>query len=583
VTAANAPVPAWLVSRLPGVRLALTYRREWLQPDLLSAVSVCAILIPQGMAYGNLAGVQPVAGLYCALAAMVTYALLGGSRHLITGPEAGSAILVASTLIPLMEGDTDPVRYAALAGLLAILTGAFLIVAGVFGLGFFADYLSKPVMVGYMIGVGFTIIASQMGKLFGLTIQSGNFFPQVFELLSRLPQTNVPTLVFGVSLILVMVLLRRFLPRVPAALVVVVLATVLVQYFDLTRYGISVVGTIPAGLPSLQIPFRGLADFGLLIPGALGLAVLIFPDSVLTARTFATRHGYAIDANQELIAVGANNVVAGLFQGFPNGSSSSRTTVNDAAGGQTAMVGLFGAGILALFLLFFTSLLTSLPDVALASIIIVSAAGLLDFGAVRRLYGLHHWAGILSIVTTLGVLAMGLVPGILVAVILSLFYVISKISRPHDAVLGRVEGVDGFHEIEAYENPETTPGLIVYRFDAQLFFANALYFQERVHLLVEDARESGAPTTCLLVDAEAMPTLDTTAAEMFGVLIDELAAQGICVAVARASAPLRATLERTGLLARIGPHRLFPSVRTGVAAFKQGRLKLDSVPTLSRC
>ncbi len=301
-------IPRWAERRLPLLRLLHSYQRAWLRADLLAAVSVCAILIPQGMGYGNLAGAAPVAGLYAALAAMVAYAIFGTSRQLMVGPEAGSAILIASTLAPLVGGDDDPTRYAALAGLLALLTGAFLIGAGLGGLGFVADYLSKPVMVGYINGAALTIIASQLGKLFGIGIESQNFFPQVCELLTELGTTEWPTLVFGVTMIALLVLLRRIAPKVPSTLVVVIISTLLVAMFDLTRYGVSVVGSIPTGLPGFRVPLRGLPELAALIPGALSLAVLIFPDSTLTARAFAERHGYAIDANQELIALGADNV-----------------------------------------------------------------------------------------------------------------------------------------------------------------------------------------------------------------------------------------------------------------------------------
>jgi SulP family sulfate permease len=547
---------------LPGLRLLLHYPREWLRADILAGVSVCAILVPQGMAYGQLAGVAPVAGLYTALAAMVVYALFASSGRLRVGPEAGTAILVASVIAPFAAGDAA--HAAALTAILAMLVGGFLIVAGLANLGFVADYLSKPVLVGYMNGSALIIIGSQLGKLFGVDLESDNFFGQVWELITKYNQIDGLTLGIGLALICTLVALRSYAPKLPGALIVVVM-TALVALLGLDDR-LAIVGDVPAGLPGLRIPLINPFDILRLIPGALSVALLAFPDAMLTARVFAAKHHEEIDANQELVALGAMNIGAGLFQGFPCGASQSRTVVGDDAGGQTQLAGIVAAGVLALVLLFLTPLLRTLPTVALGAIIMVVAVNLIDIATVRSLYRLQPRAGWLSVITTIGVLTIGMVPGILIAVILSLFYLISKLSRPHDAVLGHDATVDSYADIDQIDDAELLPGLIVYRFDAQIFFANAPYFLARVRELVANATP---PVRWFVLNAEAMTSIDITAADMLRALLDELERQGITFALARAHMPLREMLQRTRLDARIGQAHMFPSVHAAVQAFRE--------------
>jgi SulP family sulfate permease len=347
--------------------LARYYNRDWLKPDLAAAVTVFAILIPSALAYGELAGFEPVVGLYAALGAMIAYALFGSSRQMIVGPDATIAILVATVVAPMAGGDIA--RYAALAAALAILIGFICLLAGHFRMGFVADFLSKPILTGYITGTALIIIASQLGKLFGIKIENEDFFAQILELITKLDQTNLLTLALGLVTILTLVLLKRFAPKVPGTLVVVVAAIIISSIFQLADLGIAVVGQISGGLPMPQIPQLSISDLRRLLPAALAMSILVFSDEVLIARVFARKNRYEIDTNQELVALGAMNISSGLFQSFATAASSSRTVVNDNSGGKSQMVGVISAGLIVVFLLFFTSLLRNLPSVVLEAII----------------------------------------------------------------------------------------------------------------------------------------------------------------------------------------------------------------------
>ncbi|HEY6407869.1 MAG TPA: sulfate permease [Ktedonobacteraceae bacterium] len=555
---------------IPGVRVARTYQRSWLRFDLIAGATIFAILIPQGMAYGELAGVAPVVGLYTALAALIAYALFGSSRQLMFGPEATSAILVATAVAPLVAGG-DPARYVTLTALLALLVGAVALVAGIARVGFLADFVSKPILMGFMIGAALIIISSQLGKLFGIKINGDNFFQKIWDLLRHLDQTNWPTLLIGLGLLAFLIVLHRFARKVPGAIIVVVVMTVLSALLSLDKYGVQVVGQIPAGLPKPGVPDIRLADILALLPSAFTLTLIIFTSNVLTARSFAEKHGEKVDANQEFIALGAANILSILIGGFSPAASQSRTVVNDEAGGKSQVAGVVTAALLVVFLLWFTPLLASLPQVALAAIIIAAALNLIDFKPLQAVYRVRKIEFYLALMTLLGVLSVGVLEGILVAVLFSLLLVISRISRPHSAVLGSVEGIDGYHDIETHTSSETVPGLIVYRFDAPLFFANADYFLTQLRELIA-AAEAGVE--CLLIDAEAITDIDVTAADALKKLQGELERKGIALVIARASQPLQRMLKRSGLTELIGAEHIYPTVRTGVQAFldSQGEL-----------
>jgi SulP family sulfate permease len=548
---------------MPGFRIARTYQRQWLGADLFAGVTIFAMLVPQGMAYGELAGVAPVIGLYTAIGALAGAAIFGSSRRLMIGPESSSALLVAAAVASVAAG-SSPARFATLAALLALLVGVVALVAGIARVGFLADFVSKPILIGYITGVSLIMIAGQLGKLFGITIASENFFQTIVEFITRLGQTHILTLMIGLVLLTSLLVLRHFAPKVPGGILVVVIMTIVSARLHLDTYGITVVGPIPSGFPPFRLFDFRFTDVWNLLPSALILTLIVFTDAMLTERSFAEKHGEKVDANRELIGLGAANIASGLLQGFPAAASQSRTAVNDAAGGRTQLVGIVAAALLMVFLFWFTRLLESLPQVALAAIIIGAAINLIDIKPLQKVYRVRRVEFFLALITLIGVLSIGVLAGILVAVALALLIVVSRISRPHDAVLGSVEGVDGYQDIEAYANSETVPGLIAYRFDAPLFFANADYFLTQVRELIAAAV---FPVEWMLIDAEAIIDIDVTAIEALSTLQRELEHKGIVLAIARANHPLQEMLKRAGLTERIGLEHLYPTVRTGVQAF----------------
>jgi sulfate permease, SulP family len=537
-----------------------------LRPELVVAVTVFAVLVPSAMAYGDLAGVNPVAGLYVALGAMLMYALFGTSRQVIMGPEATSAILTATAVAPLAGG--DPARYAALAAMTALLVGVTAILARVARLGFITDFLSKPILVGYILGATLIVIGSQLGKMFGIKLESDQFFRQVIELISRLNEAHLLTVLLGILFMAALVIMRRINRALPGPLIVVVVAIILSAVFDLQAKGVAVVGPVPAGLPKLTIPLVSIQDIFALLPAALALTILIYADEILTARVFANKHGQKIDANQEFLALGMSNIGAGLLMGFPGAMSASRTAVNDQMGGKSQWVGILASALTIIFLLFFTPLLAPLPTVALGAIIIIASWGLVDIPAFRFLRKVNRTEFLLAVVTTLGVLTVGVLQGILVAVVLSLVNVIYHISRPHDALLDDVDVSGGtvYRGVSDKDTALTEPGLIVYRFDAPLVFANASFFTERLEELVAHA---GQGLKCVIIDAEAISDFDSTAAEALENVDTDLERLGVELWIARANGPLRELLQVTGLTDRIGQQNIYPSVRAAVTAYHE--------------
>jgi len=527
---------------------------------------VFAVLVPSAMAYGDLAGVTPVAGLYVALAAMVMYALFGTSKQVVMGPEATAAIMTATAVAPLAGGDAA--RYAALAALLALLVGVVALLARVARLGFITDLLSKPVLVGYILGATLIVIGSQLGKMFGIKLESDKFFQQVAELIVRLDEAHLLTVAIGVVCMAALLIMRRVNRALPGPLIVVVVAIVASAVFDLQAKGVAVVGAVPAGLPQLTIPAVSFQDILALLPAALALTILIYADEILTSRVFAAKHGQKIDANQEFIALGMANIGAGLLTGFPAAMSASRTTVNDQMGGQSQWVGLIAAALTIIFLLFLTPLLAPLPTVALGAIIIVASIGLIDLPAFRFLRQVRSAEFWLAVVTALGVLTVGVLQGILVAVMLSLINILYHLRRPHDALLDDVDASGGtvYRGVADKDTSLTEPGLIVYRFDAPLVFANAAFFSERLEELVANA---GAGLKCVILDAEAISDFDSTAAEALENLDVSLERFGVELWIARANKPLRELLQVTGLTKRLGKENIYVSVRAAVTAYHE--------------
>ena len=549
--------PARLVA--PALEQARSYRRAWLPRDLLTALTILAVIVPQGLAYGELAGLPPVAGLYAALLSLLLYPVFASSRRLMVGPESGLAILTATALAPLAAAQTS--KYAALAAMLALLMGVVMILGGLFRLGILADFLSRPVLIGFMNGIAVILIASQLPRLFGITVHEESTLGKIWGVITNLDETSWRTLVLGLALIGVLALVRRLGPKVPGALVVLLMGGAAVVLLNLDQKGVSIIGTVPQGLPDLTYPKVGLADFGDLIPLAAGLALVGFSEAILTARAFAEKHGETVDADHELIAMGIGNVGVGFTQGFPTSASQSRTAVADDSGMRTQLAQMLAAVAVGVFLLFFTGILKNVPQVALAAIVIYAALGLFEERQLRALYRVDRTEFGLAIATFAGVVVFGMMTGILVAVGLSLAVFLGGVVRPHDAVLGPVDGVDGFHEVTAGREAEAAPGVVVYRFDGPLFFANADYFLTRSLRLIE-----GRPLHCFVLDLEAVTTIDVTAARAVEKLRAAVVGRGASFRVARATAELRKHLQATGLFDAIGEENFHPTVRTAVEA-----------------
>jgi high affinity sulfate transporter 1 len=550
-----APSTSLLDRFVPGLRALRAYEKSWLRDDVLAGVSVAAIAVPIAIAYSHLAGVPPVNGLYAGILPLVAYAFFGTSRQLIMAPDAATCALVAATVAPL-AGD-DPQRYLSLTMALSIFAGIFCIAGGIAGLGFLTNFLARPILTGYLNGIALSIIAGQLGKLFGFSLASKGFFPLLWEFFSKLGQTHVPTLVVGVSIYVLLTIVKRVTPAIPGPVIAVVVGIVAAAVFDSAR-GVALVGPIPPGLPALRLPDIESGDLALLAFGAAGLALISFNSAMVTARGFAVKNGYDIDPDQEFIALGVANVGASVLQGFAVSGADSRTAINDSVGGKTQVTSLVTAAVLVAVLLFLTRPLALLPIPVLAAVLISAGVGLFDLDSLWRLRRVSRPEFRLSVVATLGVVSVGVLPGVVIAVLLAIIQLLARASRPHDAVLGRVPGLDGYTDIHGQENAETVPEVFIYRFDSALVFFNADYFKQRVRTVVAGA----APETrWFLLDADAMSLVDSTGAAVLEEVRSELAARGIQFTLARIRPAPRAILQRTGFDVRV-----FPSIRSAVAA-----------------
>jgi SulP family sulfate permease len=547
---------------LPMVRIFTDRRGESLRGDALGGISACIVMIPSVVAYADLAGLPPAHGLYAALAGMLGYAAFASSRQVIAGPDAAIALLVASAVGPLAGG--DPARTATLCAATALIGGTIMLVAARLRLAMIADFLSKPVLVGYMTGAALILVSTQLEKLFGVQLHEHDFFPLLAELAGKLSETHRLTFALGIGCLVILGVLHGLAPRLPGALVVFALAIAASAAFGLDALGVSVVGDVPSGLPHPVFPAISRADLADLIPGAVGIALLTFPEGILLARAFANKKGDDVQPEHELRALAAANLAAGLFQGFPVGASQSRTTVNDAAGGRTQLASLVAAAALVPFLLLLTPLLRLLPVAALGAIVVFAGAQLVDLDEYARLYRIGRLSFVNALLVTLGVLVIGVVPGIVVGVMLSLILLLGRLARPVDAVLQRVPGTATFHDVGDASATETVPGLIAYRFYAPLVFANADHFMQRIRGLVAACRSR---VRCVLVDVQAVTEIDVTAAEMLARLGAELDAEGITLKFARANRPLREQIMRLGLGEHLDESTVFPSVHAAIEAF----------------
>ncbi len=536
------PVPArGFAGLFPGLALLRGYRREWFAGDLMAGISVCVVMVPSVIAYAGLMGLPPQYGLYAALVSLLVYPIFGSSRHVIAGPDIAVSLLIASAVAPLAGGDAD--RTIALTGAVTLLSGLMLVLGARARIGAVADFFAKPVLVGYMTGAALILVGSQLNKIFGVPLKRNDFFPRLAELFGKLNETQPTTLIFGLSLLALIICLRRFLPKFPPALIVCVVAIIASVTLGLEKRGVAVVGQIPGGLPTFVFPFADWKDLNSLLPAVIGIALLTYTQGILLARAFALKHGYEVNANQELAALGITDLAAAFFQGFAGTGAQSRTAVNDAAGAKTQLSSLVAAATLALFLLFLTPLIARLPVVALAAILVYSGSTLVEFSAMKRIYRYYPRSAGVAAVTTLGVLAAGVVPGILVGVVLSLLGLINRISNPPDAVLREVPG-HGFHDFGETPVGQLVPGLLMYRFYAPLLFSNTGHFVDRVRKLIA---ASPTPVKWFLLDAQAITDIDVTAAEALHALQRELQERGIVFKIAHANRPLRDILGRTEL------------------------------------
>ncbi len=531
------------------------YQRSWLRPDVLAGLTVAAMLVPQAMAYAELGGLPPSAGFRAALVALPVYALIGTSRHLGIGPEPGTAILAAAAAAELAGGDS--VRYAALMATIAGLVGVIALLAGVVRFGFAADLLSKPVLVGYITGVGLTLLTSQLRPFTGAAIDADNPFARVGQFVTRLDQIDAATLAVGLSTLVVILGLRRFRPSWPGALIGLGGAMVAVAVLDAD---VAVVGEIEAAVPSFAVPDVGWSDVTGLFPAAAGVALIGYTDNILTARSISTKEGYEVDANRELVALGAMNVAGSFGGGFPMSSSASRSFVPATIGSKSQLSSVVTFGAVLVFLLVGRSVLADIPRAGLAAVIVAAAFAVIDVEGFRRLAVLSRSETILAAVTCLAVIGVDLLTGVLVAVGLSMLLTLGRVARPHDAILGEGAGLDGWIEIDD-ERAKPLSGLLVYRFDGPLFFANGDYFLERVRAAIE--ANPGVETSVVL-DMEGIGSIDTTAVDHLEALCDELEARGIVVSVARANTKVLALLGRAGITDRLGPERLFPTINAAV-------------------
>ncbi|MCV0108959.1 SulP family inorganic anion transporter [Pseudomonas aeruginosa] len=552
------PLARWV----PGLDSLLHYRRAWFRPDVQAGLSVAAIQIPTAIAYAQIAGFPPQVGLYACILPMLIYALIGSSRQLMVGPDAATAAMVAAAITPLAAG--DPQRLVDLSMIVAIMVGLFSIVAGLARAGFIASFLSRPILVGYLNGIGLSLLVGQLGKLFGYEAATSGFVAGILALLENLLHIHWPTLILGSLSLLLMVLLPRRFPQLPGALCGVLLASLAAALLGLDRYGVELLGEVPAGLPQLSWPQTSLEELKSLLRDATGITVVSFCSAMLTARSFAARHGYSINANHEFVALGLANIGAGVSQGFAISGADSRTAVNDMVGGKTQLVGVVAALVIAATLLLLNKPLGWVPMPALGAVLLLAGWGLIDVQALKGFWKLSRFEFSLCLLTTVGVLSVGVLPGIFVAVSIAVLRLLYYTYRPSDAVLGWMHGIDGQVELAKYPQATTLPGLVIYRFDAPLLFFNADYFKQRVLAVVDGSERPNA----VLLNAEAMTNLDISGLATLHEVQQILKAQGVHLSLARVTGQTLDLLQRSSMLGEIKPPLVFSSVRSGVSAYR---------------
>lgn len=549
---------------LPGLQLLLSYQPAWFSKDLLAGLVLTSMLVPVGIAYAEASGVPGIYGLYATIIPLLAYALFGPSRILVLGPDSALAAIILAVVLPLSDG--DPLRAIALASAMALVSGLICIGAGLLRLGFITELLSKPIRYGYMNGIALTVLISQTPKLFGISTDSSGPLRDTWSLGQALldGQANWASFAVGAATLAVIFLLKPY-QRVPGILIAVVLATLVVGLLGLDdTHAVQVLGSLPQGLPSFALPFISLNDIVTVVMGGAAVALVSFADTSVLSRSYAAKTRTHVDPNQEMVGLGAANLAAGLFQGFPISSSSSRTPVAEAAGSKTQLTGVVGALGVALLLVFAPDLLQHLPNSALAAVVIAAAIGLFEFKDLQRIYRIQRWEFWLSIVCFAGVTLLGAVPGIGLAVLLAVIEFLWDGWRPHYAVLGRVDGIRGYHDISRHPNARLVPGLVLFRWDAPLFFANAELFQ---NCILESVAGSPTPVRRIIITAEPVTSVDVTSADMLMELTETLRGAGIELRFAEVKDPVKDKFKRLEVLEHLDDNAFQPTIGAAVDAY----------------
>ena len=549
---------------LPGLEILRQYQSSWLRQDLGAGIVMTTMLVPVGIAYAEASGVPGINGLYATIIPLLAYAIFGPSRILILGPDSALAPVILAVVLPLSAG--DPQRAVTISGMMAIISGVVCVAAGLGRLGFVTELLSKPIRYGYMNGIALTVLLSQAPKLLGFSLSSKGPLRQAWGIVRKIFEGNVNVAAFaiGASTLALILLLKRK-PRLPGVLIAVVAATVVVAVFDLgARTGVSVLGSLPRGLPLPKLPFVQVEDWTTILTGGIAVALVSFADTSVLSRTYAARLRTPVDANQEMVGLGVANLAAAFFQGFPISSSSSRTPVAEAAGAKTQLTGVVGSFAIALLLVFAPQLLRNLPQPALAAVVIAAAIGLFEVSDLRRIYRIQRWEFWLSMTCFAGVAVFGAIPGISIAIVVAVVEFLWDGWRPHSAILGRVEGVNGYHDIARYPQARQVPGLVLFRWDAPLFFANAELFRERV---VDTVAHSPTPVHWLVIAAEPVTSVDVTAGDTLAELDDNLRRANIELCFAEMKDPVKDKLKRFELFTRLGEQTFFATIDEAVGAY----------------
>jgi len=549
-----------LMKWLPGVQMFKSYQASWFTSDVVSGLVLTTMLVPVGIAYAEASGVPGIYGLYATIVPLLAYALFGPSRIFVLGPDSSLAAVILAVVLPLSHG--DPARAVAVASLMAIVSGLFCILIGLLRLGFVTELLSKPIRYGYMNGIALAVLASQLPKLLGFKIESSGPVRNFVQIANAVLEgkTHMASFIIGVCTFIVIMLLKPY-KKIPGILIAVVGATIATGMLDLGSQGVKVLGEMPSGLPSFALPWVGMADLGAIIVGGCAVAMVSFADTSVLSRTYAAKTKQKVDPNQEMVGLGAANLAAGLFQGFPISSSSSRTPVAEASGSKTQLTGVVGALSVALLLLVAPNLLKNLPNSALAAVVIAAAIGLFEIADMKRIYRIQRWEFWLSIVCFAGVCAFGVIQGIGIAIVLAVAEFLWDGWRPHHAVLGRVKDLRGYHDLKRYPDARQVPGLVIFRWDAPLFFANAELFNERV---MEAVAASPTPVRRFIVSAEPVTSIDITSADMLVELEQKLREVGVELRFAEMKDPVKDKLRRFELFDAFGKEGYYPTLGAAV-------------------